>query len=755
MNSHDDKPEKKNPEKPERKWRLSRRGFLVGLAVTGTGFALGIPLSLPTLTRRLFGWLAGDSHLPWGAIYGNLNPALWIEIFPDDRIRLFVPKAELGQGTHTGLAQLVAEELEVRWEQLEVIHASTNQAENKYRGTFGSQSIKSLYVPFRQAAATMREMLRTQASLHLKQPSANLIARDGAFELRTDPQIRVSYGELVDSKTDWKVPDEEVPLKEPKDFKFIGKSMPRIDGRPKVTGQEIFSHDVRVEGMAYGAVARPPTIEAKMLSAQPGKATGMPGVMKVVIEDGFAGVVAKSRAQAVAARNALDIKWDKGRLWQQRECEQIVIAGGSGGVNLQKKGNAKSILKKEASLTAEYRTGLVSHACLETQAALADVNAKGGRVWTSTQNETFTASQVAKAIGVEQKYIELIPTYVGGGYGRKSGSNKVSSAAAEAARLSLAADVPVHVSWERDEEMCQGYVRPMTHHRFSAKLNNNGSIKAMAMEQAHNYSVSDSTPKILANVLSFDFGSTRGAWIHYAIPHVDVTVWGRLLPIRTGSWRGLGYVANLFPIESFMDELAHAAGKDPLQFRLDHLHSDSMGQRMRAVLQAAANRAGWGKALPNGRAQGIACGFYMGTVVAEVAEISFNKESGRIRAHRVVAAMDCGRAVNPNQVISQVEGCAVMGTSAALMEEVTVKDGRVETDNFDLYPLLTQSEAPEVETILIDAPDGIPRGVGEPPIGPIAPAIANAFFTLTGVRLRQLPMTPERVNLAMQTSNRG
>lgn len=745
MNNHKTNEENKGPEHPERTWRLSRRGFLIGMAVTGTAFALGIPLGLPVGRRKLAGLMSGDFSLAGK----DLDPLLWIEVLPDDRIRLFVPKAELGQGTHTGLAQLAAEELEVRWEQLEVIHASTQQGENKYRGTFGSLSIASLYIPMRRAAATLREMLRTEASKRLKEPVEKLIAKDGGFELRQNPKVRVTYGALVAKEVSWEMPTKEVALKPAQEFKFIGKPMPRIDGPAKVTGRQVFGYDIHIPNMAYGAVVRPPTIKAKMLSAKPGKASEMPGVMKVVIEDGFAGVVAMSHAQAAAARDALDIQWDKGRLWQQAELEKIVTVGGRGSVNIQREGNAKEILEKGPSLTAEYRTGLVAHATLETQAALADVGPKGVRIWTSTQFETFAATQVAQALGLKEEQIELIPTYVGGGFGRKNGAKNVSNAAAEAALLSRAVCVPVHVGWDRAEEMCHGYLRPMTHHHLSAQLNADGHIKAIAWKEASADSIMDIMPKIAGTLMGFDLGAARGAWIYYDIPHRDVTVWRRRLPIATGQWRGLGYAPNIYPIECFLDELAHAAGKDPIQFRLDHLPKDSMGKRMGAVLKAASDRAGWGKTLPKGRAQGMACGYYSGTVVAEIAEISLNEKTGRIHCHRVVAAMDCGRAVNPNQVRAQMEGCVVMGVGGALWEEVTVKDGQVEAFNFDNYPIPTMLDAPDVETILLEAPDGRPRGAGEPPVGPIAPAIANAFFALTGVRLHQLPMTPERVKKAL------
>jgi isoquinoline 1-oxidoreductase beta subunit len=298
--------------------------------------------------------------------------------------------------------------------------------------------------------------------------------------------------------------------------------------------------------------------------------------------------------------------------------------------------------------------------------------------------------------------------------------------------------------------MRDGFVRPPTHHRLSATLDGRGRIEAIIHEQASGDALFGAFPKPVGRILGFDFGSTRGAQIPYAITNVETMAWRRPIPIPTGAWRGLGLMANMFAVESFIDELAHAAGVDPFQFRLAHLPDDALGQRMRAVLMAAADRAGWGSSQPAGRAQGVACGTDGGTVVAEVAEISLDQDSGRIGVHRVVAAVDCGRAINPNGATAQIEGSIVMGTSAALIEEITVKDGRVQAGNFSRYPLISMAQTPDVETILLEAPDGKPRGLGEPPIGPIAPAIGNAFFALVGVRLRRLPMTPERVKAALR-----
>jgi isoquinoline 1-oxidoreductase beta subunit len=730
----------------ERQWYISRRGFLIGMATTGAALALGIPLGLPPLRRAAAGLTEGDAG---GFASGTLDPLLWFEVHPDERILLYVPKAEMGQGIHTALAQIAAEELEAPWERLEVLHASTSQADDNFRGTSGSMSVTTLYDPLRQAAATLRETLRAEAARVLGQPAEALVAHDGGFEAGGDATTRVTYGELMAGTTEWQVPQEEVPLKPANECRFIGQSLPRVDLPTKITGEAIFGYDARAEGMLYGAAVHRPTIEAKLRSARPGQAEGMPGVVQVVIEDDFAGVVAESRLQAWAARDALEVEWDEGYLWQQEELEDLVTVGGRGGVSIQREGDAPSVLKQRTPLTAEYRTGMAAHASMEPQAALAIVGPDGGKVWTSTQFEMSARREVAKALELEPEQIEVIPTYLGGGFGRKIELKPIPSPAVEAARLSRAVGAPVHVGWNRLEEMRDGFVRPLTHHHLSASLSDGGRIEAMIHEQASGDALFGGFPQAIGKILGFDFGSTRGAQIPYAIADRETMTWRRPMPIPTGSWRGLGLMANVFAIESFVDELAHAASADPLQFRLEHLPGDPLGQRMRAVLEAAAEGAGWGSSLPEGRAQGIALCTDGGTVVAEVADISLDRDAGRIRVHRVTAAVDCGRTINPDGATAQIEGAIVMGTSAALQEEITVKDGRVEAANFDRYPLLRMADAPDVETILLEAPDGKPRGLGEPPIGPIAPAIGNAFFALTGVRLRRLPMTPDRIKATL------
>ncbi len=393
------------------------------------------------------------------------------------------------------------------------------------------------------------------------------------------------------------------------------------------------------------------------------------------------------------------------------------------------------VLNEAAAITAEYRTPLMVQTPLEAQAALADVREDGARIWASTQAQARVQELAAEATGLDQASIEVVPTLLGGGFGRKLGD-----VAVEAARLSQGAGAPVHLGWRRPEELRNGFFMPLSHHRLGAVLDDSGRIQAMKHELGSGDILFAFFSPLLIAVFGADVGVTRGARIQYAVPNVETVVWRRELPVKTGSWRGLGFLPNVFAVESFMDELAHVAGMDPLQFRLLNLPDTERGSKLRQVLAAAAEGAGWGGTLAAGRAQGLAAAFDYGTTVAAVAEVSVDEETGQIRVHHVTSAMDCGLVVNPDGVRAQMEGNTMWGVSAALLEEVRIENGRVALNNFETYPLLTMKEAPTVETILVDTGGQEPMGVGEPPIGPIGAAIANAVFSLTGERLRRMPL---------------
>ncbi|HQY93768.1 molybdopterin cofactor-binding domain-containing protein [Caldilinea sp.] len=724
------------------RWRLSRRGFLIGAGVVAGGLALGYVYGVPWTRLQLAGVFEGAEGQP--SRFPE-DPWAWFEVLPDNRIRLYLMKVEMGQGVHTSLAQIAVEELGIAWEDLDIAQASTGRDMGDSLMTSGSSSVSGVFQPLLEAAATFRAMLAGEAAALLGVPADQVVVAGRGFAVQDDPAQRVDFATVATSKTEWEAPKEPVPIKNWQSFSVIGQPRARVDIPAKVTGQAIYGMDARLDGMKYGAVVRPPTISATAKSLGAGGAAEMEGVVKVVVAEDFAGVVADTRTAAYAAVTQMSAEWDMGHSWQQAELEAIVTVDGRDGIVIQEVGDASRLLGEETTLTSEYRTPFAIHTPLEAQAALADVQPDYVRVWCSTQGQGFVRTEVAKAIGVDEQIVEVIPTYLGGGYGRKAGWE----VAIEAARLAQAAGVPVHVGWSRLEELRYGYFRPLTHHQLAGRVDAAGNLLAIEHRQASGDVAFDFLPPLMTAVMGADFGAYRGATIRYDAPNKRTVAFRRDLPIRTGWWRGLGLLPNTFAVESFIDELAHAAAIDPLAFRLQNLHDEGDSGRLKRVLQAAADLGEWGQPAPAGRARGIAATIDVGTAVAMVAEVSVDVATGKIRVHKVSAAMDCGLTVNPDGARAQVEGNVMWGVGSALIEEMTVQDGQVVPANFDRYPLLTMKEAPDVAVVLLEAGDGVPRGVGEPPIGPVAPAIANAFYALTGRRVHQLPMNEARVLAAL------
>jgi isoquinoline 1-oxidoreductase beta subunit len=640
----------------------------------------------------------------------------------------------MGQGIHTALAQIAAEELEVAWEQLEVHHADTGRAIDGGI-TSGSNSVSSMFTPLREAAATVREMLRGEAALALGVSPGELTAQDGHFLVNNDPEQSISYGEVVQRVAVWEIPETPPTLKAVNEYHTIGQSQPRVDLRAKVLGEAVYGYDARLPNMLYAAIARPDVLNSKIRRAAPGDAPQQSGVVSVVANEAFAGVAAESRAQAQAALTSLEIEWDEGELFQQADIEALTTVGEGNGVVIQKEGDAAGELRDDAGVViGEYRTPVAAHAHLEPQSVLVDVQPDVVSVYVSTQAPYMVRSSVAEALGRDEEEINVIPVYLGGGLGSKVGTES----AAQAALLSQEAGRPVHLGWTRNEDLRYGYFRPPTHHVLRAKVDESGRMRVMDHQQASGDVAFPFLPPFLPAVMGADFGAWRGATIPYDIPHRQTVAWRIKLPFPTGWWRGLGLLANVYALESFVDEVAQATGTDPLEFRLQQLPPGELGARMRVVLERVAEAANWGGSLPAGHAQGLAVCVDVNTVVAQIAEVSV--ENNQPRVHRVDAVIDPGLVINPDGVKAQTQGAIIMGLSSTLREEITFKDGMVEASNFDRYPLLTNAEAPHIEVTTISSGDS-PYGVGEPPIGPIAAATGNALFALTGRRLRRLPFT--------------
>jgi isoquinoline 1-oxidoreductase beta subunit len=716
--------------------RLSRRQFLVGAGVTTAGLCVAFYVGVPKLQQYLAENVG--SFLP----QATDDPNAWLRVLPNNRVQFLINKMEMGQGIQTALTQIVADELEVAFELIDAPYVSTKFASDAF-GTAGSFSVSTSYFALRRAAAEARETLKQLAAQKLGVEVSALSARHGRIVVTADATKSVAYGELVSDQKIVRTLKDKPALKDVKDFKVIGQNVPRIDIPDKVTGKAQYGYDMWVEGMLHGKVARPPTLGATVGKVNASAASQLPGV-QVVVEGEFVGVVAQTEEQATMAINTIEIEWKEGRQWQQADIDALINVEGSGTV-IRERGNMNDGWSRATQkLSATYRTPFATQTPMEVQGAVADVRGDNAKVWASTQAPSSVQSQAASAIGLKTEQVEVQPMYIGGGYGRKT----FSDAAVDAARLSKAAGKPVRVAWSRADEFQYGHLRPPTLSQFEAGLDAQGNITAWDHKQASGLVLFSYFPAAMRYLLGSDFGAARGALTEYDFANQRTTAFLCELPVKTGPWRGLGLIANVFAVESFMDELAHAAKADPLEFRLRQL--DEKSERMRAVLQAVAKKAEWGKPLGEGRGRGIACCLDAGSYVAQVAEVTVNRATGKVKVERVVTAFDCGLMVNPRNIEAQIEGNVMWGVSTALIEELVVKDGRLAPTNFDQYPIITMRDAPDTEHVLLNRPELPPSGVGEPPIGPVAAAVGNAIFNATGARLRQLPMTPTRVLAALK-----
>lgn len=735
-------PAEPTPEQEAMRQRLSRRRFLKASGAAGVGLlvvCMGGRFGLSYVRNNAEAFLRPLTS----------DPNAWLRIEPDGRVRLMVNKVEMGQGIGTAAAQIVADDLDVPVSRVELVAGDTNQVPHDM-GTAGSMSVQQLYPALRTAAAEARQTLLKLAADRSGQPIERLTTREGRVLLSDDDAVSFGYGELVAGQQIVRVIKEPLPnlrwTKTASEYSVIGQSVPRLDIPAKVTGQAVYGYDVQIEGMLHGRVARPSVIGATIAAVDLTAARALPGVKALVHEGDFVGVVAETPAQAATALSAIQISWRQPRqLMQQAEVEALLVPDDA--TVLREVGDVRQALSQAARrISAEYRTGFATHAAIEPQAGVADVRADRATVWAATQSPFSLRGQIAEITGLDEAQVTVIPTLLGGGFGRKT----VSDAAYEAARLSKAVGRPVRVGWSRAEEFGNGFMRPPTVMRFEAALDQQGRIAAWQQQLASGFVLFSFFPAFLRLIFGSDFGATRGAIGPYTMPNQRVTATITELPVKTGAWRGLGVGPNAFAVEQFIDELAVAAGADPLQFRLQHLGTDPAANRMRRVLETAARQAGWGTPLPPNTGRGIACGEDAGTYVAEVAEVEVNRATGAVQVKRIVAAVDCGLVINPNTVVAQTEGGIMMGLSAGLKEEIVLKDGSWSAVGFGEYPIFTIADAPEIEVTLIDNRETAPTGMGEPPLLPAAAAVGNAIASAVGARVRTMPMTPERVLAAIQ-----
>ena len=713
-----------------KKKKFSRRKFLLRASI-GTGVLLGTVYITRSLWRRGIAGVVNSAESPY---MGNTKtPLIWFEVTAENRVILHSPKVEMGQGSHTGLAQMAADELDINMDQISVKHAETASGNIDSFATGGSTTISGLWIPLRELAATMREMLRYEAAKQLGVDAARLTIKDGV--IHSDDQS-LSYGEVVASAQEWEIP-KTPPLKPMQEYQFIGQPVPRVDLMPKVMGAPIFGMDASLPDMLFGAVVRSDKVGAKFSSADISEAEKMPGVVKVVVEDDFVGVVAKSQLEAHNAKAKIKTEWTIERDWSQSDIEAMIAVGQGDPISIQKRGNPSKVLEGENIVEAEFKSPIGAHAQIEPNGAVADVQEDHATIIMSTQVVNITRSEVASRLGMKKDQVNIKPTFLGGGFGRRLHTPN----AIQAAVLSKAVGKPVKCFFDRKEEFQHDTFRPPTHHILRAKLDENGLISAIT----HDVSSGDvmfgspMVPAIVGPIIGADVGAWRGGMIQYgAIPNFEATSWRVKLPFATSWWRSLGLLANTFAIESFMDELAVQANQDPVQFRLSQIQDDERGHRLKEVIKAAAEKANYRDEVKDGRAMGFAASTDANTPCAQVVEVSI--DHGEIKVHKVTCAIDPGLAVNPDQVRAQCEGAIIMGMSGAMFEKMEVKDGALQPTIYGPYAMALMKHAPKEIDVVILENDDKPGAVGEPPLGPIGAAIANALYRLTGERLREMPL---------------
>ncbi len=719
------------------RWRITRRGFLIGAAGVGV-LAVGAlaavrPIILPMIGDEL------DDAASTASETDPSAPLLWFAVDAKSGITLYAPKDEMGQGAHALLAQLAAEELAIDPMQLRIQIAQSDQAFDGVFGTYGSDTARSLYLPLRQAAANLREMLRAEAARQLGVGLEDVVAVDGTCFNQKAPTNKLTYTTIVAAKVGvWVAPEKPAVIKPRAQFKLIGTSTGRPEVPGKLTGELGFGISARLPNMLYGAVARPPRLGATLKAGDAGAAASALGVKKVVIDiaNNFAGVVADTRTRARNALALLKLDYQGGSTMSQAELEAQVTAVAGVGTVLRKRGDLDGKLEKGA-LTAAYRTPAAAHAHLEPLTALVDFRTDMIEAWVSTQTVATEARLLKLAFGKDQRVL-VHGTQVGGSFGRKGWQTAV----VEAARLSRAVAAPVSLAWTREEEMRYSFYRQPSHTVMRGTLSDEGKIVALEQTVATVTTTGrQGGPNLVDRVLAsydIDGASMIAIFSPYEVPNYRAYMCAVALPLPTGIWRGVAMLQNMFALECFADELALQAKLDPIEFRLKNLPANAQGSRMRAVLEVLKQKSDWAKPPEAGSARGIACGFGSGSAVGFVAEVSAIK--GEIAVTKCCVVIDAGLVINPAGAALQARGSVLMAISSTLLEKITLKDGAVVEANFDRYPILRLTQTPaQIDVHFLDSALD-PQGLGEPVIGPVAPAIANAVHNLTGKRLRDMPL---------------
>jgi isoquinoline 1-oxidoreductase subunit beta len=710
---------------------LSRRAFLTRSAMTGGGLLIG--LALPPAVRRVFAQEGAPA-----AAKAKIVPNAFIRIGADDTVTILLKHSEMGQGVSTSLPMAVAEELECDWQKVRCEHApaAAEYAHTVFgiQMTGGSTSTWESFDQLRTAGAAAREMLIAAAAAQWGVKAADCRAENG-FVIHGDRRAR--FGELADAAAQLPVP-EAPKLKDAKDWKLLGRSQHRLDSPEKITGKAEFGLDVRRPNMLVALVARSPYFGGKVQRFGAAKAKAVTGVVDVIEIPSGVAVLADNFWAAKQGRDALEVEWEAGKMSGHStaaQSEDFRKRARTDGAVAASKGDATAAFAKAAQeIEAEYEVPYLAHAMMEPLNCTAEVRPDACEIWTGTQFQTGDQAAAAQIAGLKPEQVHVHTTFLGGGFGRRA--NPRSDFVVEAVHLAKTIGRPVKVVWTREDDLRGGYYRPMWVSRLRAGLDAAGKPIAWR-HTVVGQSIIAGTPFAAMIKNGVDETSVEGAANSpylAAIPDHRIDLHSPELPIPVLWWRSVGHSHTAFVVESFIDELAHAAKKDPVAYRRELLPE---GSRHRRVLDAAAEAFGWGKPLPQGHGAGVAVHESFESFVAQIAEVSV--EDGRIRVHRVVCAIDCGPVVNPDGVEAQMQSGIVYGLSAALFGEITLRDGQVEQSNFHDYPVLRMNEMPRIEVRLVRSNDKM-GGAGEPGTPPIAPAVANAIFALTGKRLRRLPL---------------
>ena len=711
--------------------RSSRRAFLKTAAATAAGLTIGFHWSGP-LSRAL----ADTSK--------DFAPNAFLRIAPDNSVTVIAKHLEMGQGTYTGLATIVAEELDADWAQIRVESAPAdaskyaNLAFGTIQGTGGSSAMANSWMQLRNAGATARAMLVAAAAAEWNVPPASLTIERGV--VRHAPSNRqATFGDLAAKAASQPAPDK-VALKDPKDFKLIGQKLPRVDIPGKTNGTAQFTIDVTFPNMLVAVLQRPPLFGATAKSFDATATKAVPGVVEVLQVPRGVAVVAKSFWAAKLGRDALKVAWDDSKA-EKRGTAAIMAEyrtlAEQPGKPARKEGDAAAALKGAAKLiTATYEFPYLAHAPMEPLDAVVKLDADSCEIWCGDQFQTVDQGNAAATAGLKPEQVKIHTLLAGGSFGRRAnmGSDYIVEAVSVAKALG-ANGIPVKLQWTREDDIRGGLYRPLYLHRLEAALDNNGQLVGWQHRIVGQSIIAGTAFAAVMVKDGIDGTSVEGAAnLPYAVPNMSVELSTTETGVPVLWWRVVGSSHTAYATEAFIDEIAHAAGKDPFAFRQAMLEHHP---RHKAVLELAAKAAGWGSPLPKGKGRGIAVAEAFGTYVAQVAEVTV-APNGKVKVDRVVCAVDCGTPINPDVITAQMEGGIGFGLGAALYGAITLKDGQVEQTNFDAYQVLRIDEMPKVEVHIVPSPEA-PTGVGEPGVAPVGPAVANAVFAATGKRLRVLP----------------